>query len=112
MRTLSKDRQLHGGLDRPEEDLARTAQFVELAEKKADRVGDALVGIDLDPAQLVPTEARGQCEAQFAAPGLGVPGRKSPLTQQTQLVLGHRSLESEQQAIVDQPRIVDPISGR
>jgi hypothetical protein len=32
---LPKDRQFHGGVDRPEEDLAGTSQFVELAEAAA-----------------------------------------------------------------------------
>jgi hypothetical protein len=85
--TLPKDRQLDSCFYRPQQDLARTSQFAELAEEKSDRLRDALVRIDDDPTQFIPTITGRQSEAQLAAPRLRVPCRKSPLTQQAQLVL-------------------------
>ena len=48
-------------------------------------------------------------EAQLPPLGLRVPRRLAPLLQQAQLVFGHGPLEPEEQAIVDEPRLVHAI---
>jgi len=89
----------HGQLQlchtRPEEDLARAAEFPELLEHQPDRRLHPLVGIDLDPVVLAPAIARRQLEAQRAPTGLGVPGGEAALTQEAELVFGHRALQAQ-----------------
>lgn len=58
---------------------------------------------------LAPAVALRQGEAQLAASGLGIPRSQTSLTHQAELVLGHRALETQQQAIVDVTRIVDAV---
>jgi hypothetical protein len=50
-----------------------------------------------------------QREAERAAAGFGVTGSEPALAQEAQLVLRHRSLQAEQQPVVHQARVVNPI---
>ena len=68
-----------------------------------------LVWINRDLASLAPTQAGRQHEAEFAAFGLGIAGCDSSLAHQAQLVFRHRSLQPEQQPIVDDSRIIGAI---
>src|SRR3954470_4240432 len=66
------DRELHRRLAGPQEDLARAAEFAELAEDEPDRLSDVLIGVDLDLPRFAPAVAGRQGDAQFPATGLGV----------------------------------------
>lgn len=68
-----------------------------------------LVGVNLDLARLTPAEARRQREAEFTALRLRIPGREAALSHQAQLVLRHRPLQPEKQAVVDETRIVGAV---
>ena len=68
-----------------------------------------LVRIELDPVVLAPDQTWRQREAERATVGLGVTCSKAPLAQKAELVLGHCSLQAEQQSVVDQPWVVDAI---
>ncbi len=103
------DRHLDAGRPQPQEHLPCAAQFAELGEHQADRLGDMLVGIDLDLARLAPAEAGRQHEAELAAPRLRVARREAALPHQAQLVFRHRPLQPEQQAVVDESRIVGAV---
>jgi hypothetical protein len=65
-----------------------------------------LVRIDLDFADFAPAKPWRQHEAIFPAPRLRVAGGDAALAQQAQLVFRHRALQPEQQAIVDESRII------
>ena len=67
------------------------------------------VGIDLDLAGFTPAKSRRKHEAVFAALRLGVAGGDAALAQQAQLIFRHRPLQPEQQAIVDESRIIGAV---
>ena len=67
------------------------------------------VRIDLDLAGFAPAKAWRQHEAIFSAARLGVAGGDAALSQQAQLVFRHRALQPEQQAIVDESRIIGAV---
>src|SRR3954465_11075742 len=89
------DRELHRRRAGPQEDLARTAEFAELAEDEPDRLGDVLIGVDLDLTRFAPAVAGRQGEAQFTATGLGVAGGEAALAHKAEFVLGHRAFEPQ-----------------
>jgi hypothetical protein len=103
------DGHLDVGRPQPEEDLPRATQLAELREHQTDGAGYVLVRINLDLATFVPAKARRQHEPEFAAFRLRVTGGDASLSHQTQLVFRHRSLQPEQQAIVDDSRIIGAI---
>jgi hypothetical protein len=67
------------------------------------------VGINFDLASFAPAEARRQHEPEFAALRLGVTRGDASLSHQAQFVFRHRSLQPEQQAVVDDSRIIGAI---
>ncbi len=67
------------------------------------------VGIDLDLACFTPAEARRKHEPELAAPRLGITGSDAALPHQAEFVFRHRPLQPEQQAVVDDSRIVGAI---
>ena len=101
--------QLKGGVADPKEDLPGTAELLELGKDEPDHLLNPLVRIELDPVVLAPDQTRRQREAERATVGLGVTCSKAPLAQKAELVLGHRSLQAEQQPVIHQARVVDPI---
>jgi len=91
---------------RPKQDLPSAAELLELLEQEPDDPADALVWVHLDLPDLVPAIARREDELQLAPQRLRIPRRYSALAQQAQLVLGHRPLQPQEKAIIDQARIV------
>ncbi len=67
------------------------------------------VRIHLDLAVLSPSEADRQTELQLTSACLLPNGFERSLPQQIQLELAHRSLEPEQQPVIQNARIIDPI---
>ena len=103
------DGQAERRLARPEEDLARAAELAKLLEQQSDDLPHPLVGIELDASVLAPAEAGRQREAKLAAAGLRVPCGEATLPEETELVLGHRAFQAEQQPVVHQARVVDAV---
>src|SRR4029450_6881004 len=78
------DRELHRRRAGPQEDLARTAEFAELAQDEPDRLGDVLIGVDLDLPRFAPAVAGRQGEPQFTATGLGIAGGEAALAHEAE----------------------------
>jgi hypothetical protein len=64
------------------------------------------VRVHLDLPDLIPAVAGREDELQLAPQRLRIPCLNSALAQEAQLVLGHRPLQPQEQAIIDQARIV------
>jgi hypothetical protein len=54
------DRYFDAVISHPEENLADTAEFSELAKDETDRLGDPNIWVHLDSTEFVPAEARGK----------------------------------------------------
>jgi len=67
------------------------------------------VWIDVYLASFSPAETRRQHEPELAALCLRVSGGDAPLSHQAQFVFRHRSFQPEQQAVVDDSRIIGAI---
>jgi len=100
------NRQLQRLILRPKQDLPGAPEFLELVEQQPDDPADALIRVDFDLPDLVPAIAGRQNEAQLAPQRLRIPRCNAALAQEAQLVLGHRPLQPQEQAIIDQARIV------
>ena len=90
-------------------DLPRAAQLAELGEDQPNRSRHVFVGIDLDLAHFAPAKAGRKHEAELAALRLGIASGNAALAHQAQLIFRHRPLQPEQQAIVDEPRIIGAV---
>src|SRR5215469_6186053 len=66
------------------------------------------IRIQLKVTGRAPAQAYGQAEAQLSSFGLLANGLHRALPQNAQLEFTHRSAQSEHQAVIDHPRIVDP----
>jgi hypothetical protein len=62
-----------------------------------------------DFAVLGPPKSHWQAELQFTPACLLANGFKGPLSQRIQLELAHRPLEPEQQTVIKNARIVNPV---
>ena len=100
------DGHLDLGRTEPKENLTGAAEFAELREHHAHRFLHMFVGINLDPAGLAPTEPGRKHELELATPRLRVASRQTALAHQAEFVFRHRALQAEQQAVVDNSRIV------
>src|SRR5579863_6050006 len=101
----SGNRQLQRLILCPKQDLPGAPELLELVEQEPDDPADALVWVHLDLADLIPAIAGRQDELQLAPQSLRIPRRNAALAQQAQLVLGHRALQPQEKAIIDQARI-------
>ena len=94
----------------PEPDAARRAEFGETLEDRADGASDGFVGMEQNFAILFsPNEADRQSAAQFAASGFVADAAVEPGANDVQFGFAHRTLEAEQQTIVEQRRMIDAI---
>src|SRR6201998_904179 len=93
----------------PKYDLPSAAELLELVEQQSDDAADALVRVHLDLPDLVPAITWWKTELQLAPQRLRIPRRKPARAQQAQFIFGHSPLQSEQEAVIDQARIVRPI---
>ena len=67
------------------------------------------IRIQLKLAGRAPAQAYGQAEAQLSSLGLLANGLHRALPQKAQLEFTHRSAQPQHQAVIDHPRIVDPL---
>ena len=105
---LQRERQLFGA--KPEPDLAHRAEFGEAGEDGADRAGHCFVGMEPDLAVVVaPHEADRQAAAQLAAGCFVADAAFETGAEDVQLGFTHRALESEDQPVVEQGRVVDAV---
>jgi hypothetical protein len=103
------DGQLEISVSRPKEYLPRTAKLDEFLENQADRSTDALIRVNLNSPELIPAIAGRKRKPQRAAPGFGVSRGETALSQEAELILGHRTFQSEKKAIIDHARIIDAV---
>lgn len=89
--------------------MPRAAQLTELGEDETNRLGHMFVRIDIDLPRLAPAEAGREHEPVFPALRLGVAGGDAALPQQAQLIFRHRPLQPQQQAIIDESRIIGAV---
>ena len=118
-RSNPADLALHAGAQRegksfgtePEPDLAGRPEFGELREDRADGAGHGFVGMKENLAVLLaPHETYGQTAAQFAARGLVADTAVQPGAQDMKFRLRHGAFQAEDQAIVEQSRMIDAVA--
>jgi hypothetical protein len=97
-------------LDEVRRHLTRRPEFAKLGEDQCDRLSDRLISCEDDLAVAVIGEPDGQLRAELAAPG-GLPQATCQAgTDQVQLDLAHRPLEAQQQPVIEDARMVEPIA--
>ncbi len=89
--------------------LPHAAALGELVKYQGNGLADPQIRIDLDTIvpRLAVADRHG--EEQLATPRLLAQGLERALPQQRQLHLAHRALHAEQQTVVRQPRVIDPV---
>jgi len=91
-------------------DAARRAQFSETDKDVADRGAHGFVGMEAYLAILLaPDEADGRPRPQFAASGFVADASVETFPQIMQLGLAHRTLEAEQEPVIEHCRVVDAV---
>jgi len=106
---MRPDRQLDLMFDQVAQHRVEGPQPGEGAEDQADHVLGLLVRIQDDlPGRAADVPDR-QRDCQLAALGLGQLARQHPLPDQVQLCLAHRPLQSQQQPVVVETRIIDAV---
>jgi hypothetical protein len=105
---LQRERQSLGA--KPEPDLAHRAEFGETGKDGADGGGHRFVGMEADLAvSVAPHETDWQAPAQLAAGGLVADASLEAGAQDVQLGFTHGALESEDQSVVEQGRVVHAV---
>src|SRR5207302_1296051 len=95
----------------PEPDPSCRAEFCESLEDRADRAGDRFIGMKEDFTILVsPNQTNRQAAAQFSASSLVADATVETGANDVQLRFTHRALQTKQQAIVKQRRMVDAVA--
>ncbi len=95
----------------PEPDLARRAQFGEAIKDGANGAGDSLIGMKKYFAVLVaPDKAYGQTSAQLTAGSLVADPAIEAGANDMQLCFTHGAFESEDQAVIEKRRVIEPIA--
>src|SRR5215472_11826023 len=87
----------------------RTPEFLKFPEHQMHRILHAHIRIQLHVTGHGPAQAHGQAEAQLSSSGLLANGLHRALPQNAQLEFTHRSAQPQHQAVIDHPRIVDPL---
>jgi hypothetical protein len=91
-------------------DAARGAQFSETDKDVADRGTHGFVRMEAYLAILLaPDEADGKTTAQLAASGFVADASVETFPQDMQLGLAHRTLEAEQEPVIEHCRVVDAV---
>ena len=94
----------------PEPNAACRAEFGKTLEDRADGAGDRFIGMEQDfPILFSPNETDRQSPTQFPARSLVADASVQPRANDVQLRFAHRALQAEQQAIVEQRRMVDAV---
>ena len=93
----------------PEQDLPRAPELVKFLEHEANRLLHPDIGIELDRSRRSVDQPDGQMHPQLPALGLRALSLKRALPERRHLEIAHDALEPEQQAIVDETGVIDPI---
>jgi len=94
----------------PEPDPARRTELGEAFEYRPDGAGDGLIRMKQDfPIQFSPNEAYGQTAPQFPTSRLVADATVETSTDDMQLRFTHGALQTQQQSIVEQRRMVHTI---
>src|SRR5215510_12329313 len=94
----------------PEPNATRRTEFGKTLENRADGAGNGMIGMKQDLAVLFsPNEAHRQSATQFAACRFVADAAVEPGADDMQLGFTHRALQSEQQAIIEQRRMIDTV---
>ena len=97
-------------LAQPQPHPAHRPGHREPVEDRGDDAGDGLVRVPADlPVGLTPHQPDRQPAAQLAAGGLVADPAVEAGAQDVQLGLGHGALHAQQQAVVEQPGVVDAV---
>src|ERR1700751_4531069 len=102
-------RQIDMLLPQPQSQLADAADLTELAEHQRQRLANPQVRVLFQTIVSTAPEAYRDGRVQVAARCLQAQRLLRPLAENRQLELAECSLQAEQQSVVDQPRIVDPV---
>jgi hypothetical protein len=89
--------------------LANALEFSELGKHQGERLLHSPVRILLDPITTHLDVADCHREEELTALGLELQGLERTLAQQRQLHLAHGALHPEQEPIIDQTRVIDPV---
>ena len=94
----------------PEPDPPGRTVLGEGVEQGADGASNGFIGIEQHlPIGLAPEETDGQAAAQFAAGGFVANAAVQAGANDVQLGFAHRALETEQESIVERPRMIHPV---
>jgi hypothetical protein len=95
----------------PEPNLAGGSHLNEAFEYGTNRAGDGFVRVEEHFAVLLtPDEPHRETSTQLPAGCLIADSSVEPSAQNVQLGLGHRALESEKHAVVEQGGVIDPVA--
>src|SRR5271157_1268000 len=107
--TVHGGRQVDSFLTQPEDELAHAADLTKLSEHQRQGLADAPVRVLLQAIVGAAPIADGDGRVQVAARRLQAQSLLRALPQRQKLELAESAFHAEQQAIVDEPRIVDPV---
>ena len=94
----------------PKPDAASGAEFGKTFEDRANRSGDRFIRMEQDfTIGISPDETHGQTAPQLAARGFVANAAVQPGANDVEFRFAHGSFETEQQAIVEQCRMIDAI---
>jgi hypothetical protein len=94
----------------PEPDAAGRAEFGEAIEDGADGGCDSLIGMEANfTIGVTPDEACGQAAAQLAAGRLVADATVEPGAQDVEFGFAYGALQTEEQAVVEQARVIDAV---
>jgi len=95
----------------PKPDPARRAELGEALEDRAKRAGNGRIGMEENFAVgFTPDKTDGQATAQFPASCLVADATFQPRADDVQLRFTHGALETEQQTIVEQRRMINTVA--
>lgn len=89
--------------------MAEVTQLVELSKYQLNGLLYPLIGIFFDLSMMGPDGTCGKNEPQLAAERLLRDRFQRALPRKVQLQLAHRSAQSQQQAIIDDPRVINAV---
>src|SRR5208283_3547208 len=94
----------------PEPHLSGRTHFCELFEDAADGVGDRLVGMEEHFAVVVaPDKPDGKSPSELPPCGLVTDASFEPGADHVEFRLRHRSLQAEEQSVVEESRMVESV---
>ncbi len=109
LRPIDDDRQIDALLPQPHGDLSNAADLAELVEHQGQRLSDPTVGVLFQAIVGAAQVADCHRGVEVAARRLDAQRLLGTLAENRQLELAEGALHAEQQPVVDEPRIIDPV---